>query len=112
MGGAAFVLDAGVVWALGHANVGPYLARVVSLCVSIAFTFWLNRSLTFQAKGRISWQEVSAYIGASGIGILLNYGVYAGGLKMGLHWIVAMAFGTIIASAFNFLAYGQIFKKR
>jgi putative flippase GtrA len=106
------VLDAGVVWTLGHANVGPYWARVVSLCVSIAFTFWLNRYLTFQAKGRRNWQEVSAYIGASGIGILLNYAIYAGGLKTGLHWFVAMALGTLIASAFNFLAYGRIFKKR
>jgi putative flippase GtrA len=112
VGGAAFVLDAGVVWALGYAGISPYWARVVSLCVSISFTFWLNRYLTFQANGSISWREVSAYIGASGIGILLNYAIYAGSLKIGLHWLVAMALGTIIASAFNFLAYGRIFKKR
>jgi putative flippase GtrA len=112
VGGAAFGLDAGIVWLLTGLGLGPYGARVVSLCVSIAFTFCLNRHLTYQARGTITLTEVGAYIGASGIGIALNYGVYAGCLKLGLPWFLAMALGTAIASGFNFFAYGRIFKKR
>jgi putative flippase GtrA len=111
VGGAAFVLDAGIVWGLTHVGMGPYLARILSLCASIAFTFVLNRTLTYQAAHTVTLGEVFAYVGASGIGILLNYGIYAAGIKLGLTWIFAMALGTILASSFNFLAYGRIFKK-
>jgi putative flippase GtrA len=104
-------LDAGVVWGLTHAGLSPYLARVVSIALSIAFTFMLNRALTFRAGGRVSLAEVLAYVGASGIGMAINYAIYAGGLKLGLMWLPALALGTIIAAAFNFFAYGRIFKK-
>jgi putative flippase GtrA len=79
--------------------------------MSVSFTFVLNRALTFQVAGAISWAEIIAYIGASGLGMMINYGVYAGGLKFGLMWLPAMVLGTVIASAFNFFAYGRIFKK-
>jgi putative flippase GtrA len=111
VGGAAFILDAIIVWGLTQFGLGPYVARVVSLCVSVAFTFCLNRLLTFSAAGPVSSGEIVAYVGASGIGIGINYGLYAGGIKLGLPFLVAMAIGTIIASAFNFFAYGRIFKK-
>jgi putative flippase GtrA len=111
VGGAAFVLDAAVVWSLTHMGLGAYVARALSLCLSVAFTFVLNRIMTFQAKGPFAWQEVGAYIGASGIGIAINYLIYAGCLKLGLSWLPAMVLGTGIASAFNFFAYGRIFKK-
>jgi putative flippase GtrA len=111
VGGAAFLLDAGIVWGLTHLGIGPYVARVASLCASITFTFVLNRYLTYQAAHPISMGEVIGYIGASGLGILLNYVIYATCLKLGLGWLIAMALGTIIASGFNFIAYGRIFKK-
>jgi putative flippase GtrA len=105
VGGTAFVLDAVIVWGL------TYVARVISLCVSITFTFMLNRLLTFSAKGLVTMTEVGAYIGASLIGIGINYGVYAALLKANLHWLPAMVTGTIMASLFNFFAYKRIFKK-
>jgi putative flippase GtrA len=111
VGGAAFVLDAGVVWGLTHLGLSAYLARALSLCLSVAFTFALNRMMTFQASGPVRWQEVGAYIGASGLGIAINYLIYIGCLKLGWTWLPAMVLGTGIASAFNFLAYGRIFKK-
>ena len=111
VGGAAFVLDAGVVWGLTGLGLNAYAARGLSLCLSIAFTFMLNRLVTFQAGGPITKDEVTAYITASGIGVALNYLIYAGCLKFGMMWLPAMVLGTGIASAFNFLAYGHIFKK-
>lgn len=111
VGGAAFLLDAGVVWVLTNVGLNAYLARAVSLCVSIAFTFMLNRVVTFQANGPVTSREVGAYIGASGVGMALNYLIYAACLKLGVMWLPAMVLGTGVASAFNFLAYGRIFKK-
>jgi putative flippase GtrA len=111
VGGAAFVLDGGIVWGLTHLGLSVYVARVISLCVSVAFTFGLNRLLTFRAAGPVTMTEVGAYVGASGIGIFLNYAIFAGAIKLGLTWLPAMVLGTAIASTFNFLAYGRIFKK-
>jgi putative flippase GtrA len=106
------VLDAAIVWGLSELGLGPYLARALSLTVSVAYTFCLNRLLTFRASGPVRLHEVVAYLGASGIGMAINYGLYAGGVKLGLSWFVAMAIGTIVASIFNFLAYGRIFQRR
>jgi putative flippase GtrA len=111
VGGTAFVLDAAVVWGLTHIGTGPYVARVVSLSLSVAFTFFLNRFLTFNAQGSVTWREVVAYVGASGMGMIINYAIFAGAIKLNLPWLGAMALGTIIASTFNFFAYGRIFKK-
>lgn len=111
VGGAAFVMDVAIVWGLTHAGISAYLARIISLCASMTFTFILNRVMTFQASGALTGKEVASYIGASGVGIAINYVIYAGGLKLGLAWLPAMVFGTAIASAFNFLAYRRIFTK-
>jgi putative flippase GtrA len=111
VGGAAFVLDWAVVWALTHIGVGPYLARVISLSVSVTFTFWLNRFATFQANGQATLGEFAAYLAASGIGMVINYGIYALCIRLGLSLLAAMAIGTISAACFNFFAYGLIFKK-
>jgi putative flippase GtrA len=111
VGGAAFVLDSGIVWGLTHLGLNAYVARAISLSVSVTFTFGFNRLLTFRAAGPITMAEVGAYVGASGFGMFLNYAIFAGALKLGLMWLPAMLLGTAIASAFNFLAYGRIFKK-
>jgi putative flippase GtrA len=111
VGGAAFVLDACVVLGLTQLGLSAYVARALSLFVSVAFTFVLNRLMTFRASGQVTWQEIGVYIGASGVGIAINYLIYAGCLKLGLSWLPSMVLGTGIASAFNFFAYGRIFKK-
>jgi putative flippase GtrA len=111
VGGAAFVLDAGVVWGLTQLGLSAYVGRGLSLCVSVVFTFILNRRATFRAQGPVKASEVVAYIGASGLGIAINYAVFAACLALGLKWLPAMGLGTVIASAFNFVAYGRIFKK-
>ena len=111
VGGAAFVLDAVVVWGLIHMGWGAYVARAISLCLTVAFTFFLNRSITFAARGPVTAREVGAYVGASSIGMVINYALFAGCMQLGMAWLPAMIIGTGVASAFNFLAYGRIFKK-
>ena len=111
VGGAAFVLDATVVWGLIHMGWGAYVARAISLCLTVAFTFVLNRSITFAASGPVTAREVGAYVGASSIGVGINYALFVGCMQLGMAWLPAMIVGTGVASAFNFLAYGRIFKK-
>lgn len=97
-------------WGFTRLGLNPFLARVISISTSMVFTFFLNRTLTFGKFGTIGWAEIVAYVGASGIGAGINYLVFAGGIKLGLPWFPAIALGTIIAAAFNFVAYGRIFK--
>lgn len=110
VGGLAFVLDAGLVVAMVHFGLDKYLSRALSLIVVVLFTFVLNRQATFAATGWPSVKEVLAYVAASLIGLLINYLVFVGATWVKLPLLLAMAAGTIVASTFNFLAYGKIFK--
>ncbi len=112
VGGLAFVLDAGLVFALVHLGLDVYLSRALSLIVVVLFTFVLNRQATFAATGWPSVQEVAAYVAASLIGLLINYLVFVGATWVKSPLLLAMAAGTIVASTFNFLAYGKIFKAK
>ncbi len=112
VGGLAFVLDAGLVFALVHLGLDVYLSRALSLIVVVLFTFVLNRQATFAATGWPSVQEVAAYVAASLIGLLINYLVFVGAIWVKFPLLLAMAAGTIVASTFNFLAYGKIFKAK
>ena len=112
VGGLAFVLDAGLVFALVHLGLDVYLSRALSLIVVVLFTFVLNRQATFAAAGWPSLQEVAAYVAASLIGLVINYLVFVGATWVKLPLLLAMAAGTIVASTFNFLAYGKIFKAK
>lgn len=112
VGGLAFVLDAGLVFALVHLGLDVYLSRALSLIVVVLFTFFLNRQATFAATGWPSLQEVAAYVAASLIGLVINYLVFVGAIWVKLPLLLAMAAGTIVASTFNFLAYGKIFKAK
>jgi len=110
VGGLAFGLDAGLVFTMVHFGFDKYLSRALALIVVVLFTFILNRQATFSAKGWPNVQEVVAYVAASLIGLLINYLVFVGATWVKLPLLLAMAAGTIVASTFNFLAYGRIFK--
>lgn len=112
VGGLAFVLDAALVFAMVHLGLDKYLSRALSLFLVVLFTYVLNRQSTFAAEGWPSVQEVTAYIAASLIGLLINYVVFVGASWLKLPLLLAMAAGTLIASTFNFLAYGKIFKSK
>ena len=112
VGGLAFGLDAGLVFAMVHVGVDTYLSRALSLLVVVLVTFVLNRQATFAVAGSPRVQEVFAYVAASLIGLLINYLVFVGATWAKFPLLLAMAAGTIVASTFNFLAYGRIFKAK
>jgi putative flippase GtrA len=108
VGGLAFLLDAGVLWLTLQAGASPYAGRVVSIAVSIVFTWWLNRRLTFATSAPPSWREFGAYGLQSLFGAAVNYAVYAGAIAAGLPVIAGLVLGTGIASVFNFVRYRAI----
>ena len=108
VGGIGFVLDAGVLWLTLRAGASPYAGRVLSIVVTIVFTWWLNRRLTFATAAAPSWREFGAYVLQSLAGAAVNYAVYVGVLwAHGPVWL-ALVLGTGIASVFNFFRYRTI----
>ncbi len=108
VGGLAFLLDAGVLWLTLRAGASPYAGRVASLAVSIVFTWWLNRHLTFATAAPPSWREFGAYGAQSLFGAAINYGVYSAAIAAGAPVVVGLVLGTAIAAVFNFLRYRTI----
>lgn len=110
VGSVAFLLDAGLVFAMTNIGFSLYLSRALSLIVVVLFTFMLNRRATFNKSGLPEAREVVAYVGASLVGLGINYAIFTIAIFCHFPWIIAMAVSTLIASTFNFLVYGRIFK--
>ena len=78
-GGAGFVVDTAVLYALKGA-LGPYGARVVSFLFGVLTTWIINRSFAFKAQRADHlplWREFLHYLGAMILGGVVNYGIYA-----------------------------------
>lgn len=108
VGGLAFVLDAGVLWLGIRAGASPYAARVTSIVVSIIFTWWLNRRLTFRTAAPPSWREFGAYGAQSLAGASVNYAIYSAVLWAGGAVWLGLVIGTGVASVFNFVRYRAV----
>ena len=108
VGGLAFVLDAAVLWLMLRAGASPYAGRIVSIAVSIVFTWWLNRRLTFRTAAAPSWREFGAYVVQSLLGAAVNYAIYAGVVAAGAPVAVGLVLGTGVAAVVNFVRYRAI----
>lgn len=105
VGGLAAVLDYGILNQIVHAGRSPYAARVVSIAVSLVFTWALNRSLTFATAKPPTWREFAHYCAVAMAGILLNLAIYWAALGVGLPTWAAFVLGTGLAAVFNFFRY-------
>lgn len=108
VGGAGFLVDAGVfqlLFTLGH---GAMVARVVSTVFAVTVTWYLNRNLVF--KTRIvnrSAPEFARYVVVQAAGLAVNLGVFVALLAtieaLQRVPIVALCGGAAAAITFNFL---------
>jgi putative flippase GtrA len=105
VGGLGFVLDAGILQTLVHFQLHPAIARVASLAAAVTFTWWANRTLTFEPGRAPSWPEFRAYVLTSLVGMAINYGVYSLAVMLGAPLIAGVAIGTVAGSVFNFIRY-------
>jgi len=80
VGGAGFLVDVGVLYAMHRAGLDLYSARVVSFLAAASFTWLGNRAFTFasgrRGGGRLGG-EWAVYVAAMAFGGLVNYGAYA-----------------------------------
>lgn len=107
-GVAGFAVDLFVLFLLTRAGVSPLAARVPSSLLSIATTYAINRRTTFRsgASGLGIGAEFFRYFVASGVGLLLNWALYALGVQV-LHVspvtaLVAATGGSMLVNFFNY----------
>ena len=82
VGVAGFLVDEGVLWLMRNLfGLDPFAGRAISILTAMTFTWWGNRTLTFPehaAQGAVAvFREWLRFVGANGLGALVNYGTYA-----------------------------------
>ncbi len=109
VGAAAFLVDALVLILFLGQGAPKEIARVISLFVSMNFTFAVNRAFVFtHFRAAPLPQQWVLYLASNTLGALVNYVVFLaltmpGGLLAGRE-ILAVACGSVAGLVFNFTA--------
>lgn len=107
-----FVADAGVLGTIITLGGDPIVARVISLPIALAFTFFLNKFFTFGSRegNRLSLQFIQ-YISVSMAGMCINFGVYSALLYFfGFTAYVCLIISSLAVLVINFFGYKKIFR--
>jgi putative flippase GtrA len=105
VGGAGFVVDAGVLLLLTHAvGLDIYVARLLSWLAAATFTWWLNRTLTFRDRATGLPRQWLMFLAANSAGGLINIGVSTALIASHLTPVAAVACGALAGLLWNFLA--------
>lgn len=105
IGGAGFLVDAGLTMLLIKLAIDPLLARVPAIGAAIIFTWLANRSFTFQIRTRRSVPEAIRYVSVALSAAAVNYALYFLLIMAGLHPLVAISAATALQTGFSFFAY-------
>jgi GT2 family glycosyltransferase/putative flippase GtrA len=109
VGAVAFVVDALVLMFCLQLGLSRVIGRVISLFVSMNFTFVVNRAFVFtRFRAAPVSQQWALYLASNTLGALVNYAVYLaltapGALFAGRN-VLAIACGSVAGMAFNFTA--------
>lgn len=108
VGLAGAALDYGLLLAVMHFGVGAALARIPAVAITLVFTWYLNRTLTFRTKSPPNWHEFSHYALAALTGVAINLIIYWGSLIVPAPVWIAFTCGTGTAAIYTFLIYRKI----
>ena len=117
VGGLGFMVDAGVLYALIAWGSNLYSARVVSFAAAVTVTWALNRSWTFEQRGRGGAGR--SYVGYALVqvaGASVNFLIYISVLEFLSptpdNAILALAFGSAVGLVVNFIGARFVFAYR
>ncbi len=117
VGALGFLVDLAMLWlGLNILRLDVYSARLVSFAVTVTFTWAANRHLTFGERRARSWPDMARewirFVGVNGIGLTLNYAVYALLVTCADGWLavpyVAAGCGSAAGLAFNYAASSRL----
>ena len=105
VGGAGFVIDAGLNQLLIHAGLSPLGSRVPAIAAAMAFTWLANRKLTFRTSGRPALPEALRYLAVALSMALFNFVLYGALVVAGLMPFLAVAMATAAQAVVGFFGY-------
>lgn len=105
VGGAGFVIDAGLTLALIAAGVPPLLARPPAILAAMAFTWLANRTLTFRVRREKSMMEAIRYGTVAVFVALVNYLIYSALTLHGVAPFIAIVIATALAMFLSYFGY-------
>jgi putative flippase GtrA len=111
IGGMGFLVNEAALYLAIHVlGLNPYAGGIVAFLVTVTFTWFGNRMLTFAheaahgAAGIVT--EWAKFVAANALGFVVNYAVYASLVRFAPTPLnspyVALAFGTLSGLIFNF----------
>jgi putative flippase GtrA len=109
-GGGGFLLDAGLTHVLiGIWGFGPFLARIPAIMTAMAFTWLVNRRLTFGSSGHSLAVEGFRYWAVGTTSAVVNYAVYSALMYRAplLQPVIAVIFASLTAMAYSFFGYSR-----
>lgn len=110
IGGAGFIVDAGVLTALMSGfGADLYASRAVSFALAVTVTWYLNRRVTFANRNAGTKRaQYVRYLGVQVVGAAINLGIYAfcveSSAVMRSYPVLALAAGAIPAMFFTYTA--------
>lgn len=110
-GGVGFLADAAVLaLLLAFTPLGPFFARILSICFALTVTWMLNRHLTFGPSNRGMMREGARYGGVGLSTSLINFLVYSALLYLAptTSPLAALVVASLIAMALSFIGYSRL----
>lgn len=107
-GGVGFLADAAMLaLLLAFTPLGPFFARILSICFALTVTWMLNRHLTFAPSGRGVVREGARYGGVGLSTSLINFLAYSALLYLAPATppLAALAVASLVAMALSFMGY-------
>ena len=105
VGGAGFLVDAGVLLAALGLGLDKYSGRALSYLAAVTTTFALNRAWTFRERraGPGVAAQWARFAALNLVGFAANYGTYAALVAFtATHPVLAVAAGSLAGMGFNF----------
>ena len=109
VGGAGFIVDAGLTVGLQNAGLDIFSSRVIAIVLAMLVTWRLNRSLTFGASDKSQVGEGWRYVCVAITAAALNYAVYVA-VMLTVPWmfaLLAVAIATGVSMVLSYLGYSQ-----
>ena len=107
VGGSALCMDfLLLIFMIDYIGLDPYLSKAVSMGIMIFYTWYFNRTFTFNNKNRNKTRQIVQYYVFMFIGLSINYLVYFLSLNylvdLNYNYLIASALGSATAMMINF----------
>ncbi len=115
VGGLAFLVDLGVFTGVNALGAGLLLSRSLSILAAVTFTWYFNRTLTFQTQTAPTVVEFLSYLAGMQIGLVTNFSTFFVVIhvsEVAARWpAIALAIATLAGMTLNFLISRKILRK-